>query len=63
MFTVYVTSHTPSIIIHGSGRERWDAGRVQRFTERATWMRQSGDDLWMGDGMFTVLVRGLDLEG
>ena len=62
MFTVYVRSLTSTYIIHDSGRREWDAGRVQRFTERATWMRQEGDNLRMSDGFQSVLVIGLDME-
>ena len=59
MFTVFVSSN--AYIIHGSGREQWSAGRVQRFMERATWMRQGlGDSVWMGDGFQTVHVVNLE---
>lgn len=62
MFTVYVQSHTAGHIIHGNGRERWSAERVQRFMERATWMRDGlGESTWMGDGFLTVHVMGLEV--
>ena len=61
MYTVYVTSHSSTYIIHGSGREHWSAGRVQRFMERATWMSANGNDaLKMSDGFLTVHVTGID---
>ena len=61
MFTVFVSSN--AYIIHGSGREQWSAGRVQRFMERATWMREGlGGSVWMGDGWQTIHVMDLDME-